>query len=153
MEIWKDIAGYEGYYRVSNHGNVYSIRSKKVLSKYLVGKRGYHAVSLTIDGCRQMSRVHRLVAIAFLPNRYNLPEVHHIDENKLNNRLDNLMWVTTQQNCELSQSKHYKFVSPDGIITEVFNLHKFARDNNLCASHLCSVNNGQRKSHKGWKAF
>lgn len=100
-EEWKDIEGYEGLYQVSNLGRIKSlarviIRSdskpnpinEKIL-KYGMN-RGYCAVVLCKDGKKKMYKVHRLVAMAFLSNHYNLPEVNHKDENKKNNCVDNL---------------------------------------------------------------
>lgn len=89
-EIWKDIPGYEGYYQVSNFGRVKSLR--RVLKAGL--RKGYLYISLR----NKKFNIHRLVAIAFIPNPGNLPEVDHIDGNKLNNNANNLKWATRQQN-------------------------------------------------------
>lgn len=89
-EIWKDVPGYDGYYQVSNFGRVKSLR--KVLKAGL--RKGYLYISLR----NKKFNIHRLVAIAFIPNPGNLPETDHIDGNPLNNNVDNLRWVTRQQN-------------------------------------------------------
>ena len=90
IEIWKDIKGFEGRYQVSNLGRVRSLdwpRHKGRVLKLIYGKRwGYYVVHLAhADGYIKYTTVHRLVAIAFIPNPDNLPEVNHKDENKLNN--------------------------------------------------------------------
>lgn len=93
-EIWKDVPGYAGTYQVSNFGRVKSLR--KVLKAGL--RKGYLYISLR----NKKFNIHRLVAIAFIPNPGNLPEIDHIDGNPLNNNANNLKWATRQQN-ELNQ--------------------------------------------------
>ena len=95
-EIWKEIKDYEGLYQVSNLGRVKS--STKILKNRL-SKRGYYIVTLYKNGKSTTKWVHRLVAEAFIPNPDNLPQVNHKDEDKLNNRVDNLEWCTAKYNC------------------------------------------------------
>jgi hypothetical protein len=117
-EIWKDIEGYEDLYQVSNFGRVrsldrhilaecalsktsepvYYFRKGKVLTPHLIGKTGYIGVMLSKYNIPKNMRVHRLVAQAFIPNTDNLPEVNHIDEDKLNNCVWNLEWCTRKDN-------------------------------------------------------
>ena len=113
-EIWKDIAGYEGYYQVSNLGRVKSIErliaytnSKGVVSHFPVeekiiaqrtDKGGYQRASLKKDKVRKLCLVHRLVAQAFIENPDNLPLVNHKDENRGNNNAMNLEWCTSKYN-------------------------------------------------------
>lgn len=98
-EIWKEIQGFEGLYAVSNRGIVMNIMSGKVL-KNRIDSFGYAIVYLSKgDGTKpKQIRIHRLVAQAFIPNTLNLPQVDHIDENKKNNDVSNLRWVTASQN-------------------------------------------------------
>ena len=109
-EIWKDIEGFEGRYQVSNLGRVKSLErtvwdnrgyyktvSEKILKPQKKGN-GYLQVQLSQDGKEKWYLVHRLVAIAFLPNPNNLPQVNHISEDKLDNRVSNLEWVTCKEN-------------------------------------------------------
>jgi len=114
-EIWKDIAGYEGKYQVSNLGRVRSLprthdiirekngsfvyhRKGKMLAPR-IDRYGYQHVNL-YDNEQHMKRhpVHRLVAKAFIPNPEHLPTVNHKDENKQNNRADNLEWMSISEN-------------------------------------------------------
>lgn len=123
IEEWKDVVGYEGLYQVSNLGRVkrlpkqlrYEVKDsregfrnqgvydvvtnlkEKILKNTYVDK-GYLAVGLRKDMVTKNIRVHRLVAIAFIPNPENKPEVNHMDGVKGNNRLDNLEWVTGKEN-------------------------------------------------------
>lgn len=100
IEIWKDIEGFCGFYRVSNYGRVKSIggwcgnakRNEKIISISYT-KDGYQKVRLIHGKSDKTCRVHRLVANAFLPNTNNKKTVNHIDGNKKNNNVENLEWA------------------------------------------------------------
>ena len=109
QEIWKDVVGYEQFYQVSNKGR---IRRKKdnFVYKPRTFTNGYKSVLLYKDG--KWSRtggkselVHRLVALAFIPNPNNYPQVNHKDENKSNNFVDNLEWCTRKYNNNYGTAK------------------------------------------------
>lgn len=93
MEIWKKIDGFETY-SVSNMGRVRNDSTDKMLKPKSVW--GYQSVMLYPG--RKMMRVHRLVALTFIPNPDNLPQVNHINEDKTDNRVENLEWCTAQYN-------------------------------------------------------
>lgn len=104
-EIWKDVVGYEGFYQVSNLGQVRSVveaqktgrgHSGKMLTQYKV--KGYMIVNLSKHGIAKHRGVHRLVADAFLNNPTHLPQVNHKDENPENNHVDNLEWCDSKYN-------------------------------------------------------
>ena len=101
-EVWKDIEGYPGY-QVSNLGRVrslnYSHTGQVRVLKPGRNSSGYLFVNLCKNGKHKLCTVHRLVAIAFIPNPDNLPEVNHINEDKTDNRVENLSWVSHVQNC------------------------------------------------------
>lgn len=97
-ELWKDIKGYEGLYQVSNLGNVYSNISKKKL-KPRIKIHSYLGVVLYNNEVVKHYSIHRLVAEVFIQNPENKPQVNHIDENKTNNMVSNLEWVTAKENC------------------------------------------------------
>ncbi len=99
-EIWEDVEGYEGLYEVSNFGRVKSFaksRKGRILTPSFE-KTGYTRVILSKDCDHKKFSIHRLVAMAFVPNPEDKPEVNHIDGNKLNNYFENLEWVTTSEN-------------------------------------------------------
>lgn len=100
MEIWKNINGFEEY-EISNYGRVRSIYSshRKILNPANNG-RGYLTVCLYKNKRQKRMSLHRLVAIHFLPNFYNKPDVNHKDGNKSNNFLYNLEWVTPKENIQ-----------------------------------------------------
>ena len=98
-EIWRDIEGYEGLYQISNKGRVKRLykASERILKPgWMTG--GYLFVVLCKNGNQSNQRIHRLVAKAFLPNPENKPQVNHRDENKKNNRVENLEWATAKEN-------------------------------------------------------
>ena len=99
QEIWKDVVGFEGSYKVSNFGNVKSLRNKKILIPSI--NPGYKRITLCKNGKRENKVIHRIVAEAFLDNPKNFLCVNHKDENKLNNCVENLEW------CDIKYNTNY----------------------------------------------
>jgi hypothetical protein len=95
--IWKDVIGYEGLYTVSDTGLVRSVKTGKLMSPFL-HKGKWLKVTLYKEGTKRHWRVHRLVAIAFIPNPDNKPEVNHISLDKADNSVANLEWTTGEEN-------------------------------------------------------
>ena len=102
LETWRDIAGYEGLYEVSDLGNVRSLNYLRTgqtrILKPMKTPKGYQQVHLCKDGNIKKNYVHRLVAQAFIENPNNLPEINHKDENKENNAVTNLEWCDHKYN-------------------------------------------------------
>lgn len=110
MEEWKDIAGYEGYYQVSNLGRVRSLDrtvkkwdgekvAKGIILKQSKNLRGYLFVELFRNGIGRINTIHRLVAGAFIKNPNNLSQINHKDEDKTNNKMENLEWCDSLYNA------------------------------------------------------
>lgn len=109
MEIWKDIPGYEGYYKASDKGNIKSlvfqsnlynkkIKREKVL-KQKIGKDNTCRIELWKDGEHKTWSVHRLIGMTFLENKnYKELTINHKDGNRQNNNVDNLEWVSLADN-------------------------------------------------------
>lgn len=99
MELWKDIKGYEGRYRVSNKGRISNYN--RILTPTDNG-HGYLIIGLCKDGKKTNFYIHRLVAMAFIDNPENKPVVNHKDYNAKNNNFNNLEWVTQKENIAYS---------------------------------------------------
>jgi hypothetical protein len=97
FEMWNDIKGYEGLYKISNLGNVMNIKTSRILKSW-INPEGYKCVDLYHNGKKKTMYIHRLIAIHYISNDENKQCVDHIDNNRLNNKLTNLRWCTNQQN-------------------------------------------------------
>jgi hypothetical protein len=143
-EIWKDIDGYEGFYQVSNYGRVRSLDrfvkrlgfpfkvSGKVMRQ--TKQNGYPHISLTKDGQLKRAKVHRLVALAFIPNPNQKPCINHIDSVRHHNYPSNLEWCTHSENTRHAINA--------GRITVPFN-----PDNRIL--WVCKCCKTEFKAHKG----
>ena len=102
-EIWKDIEGYEGLYQISNMGRVKSLNynntGKEGILKTGKTAKGYLQVTLCKDGKKKGYRIHRLVATAFCENPMGYTDVNHIDQDKTNNKVENLEFCSRSYNC------------------------------------------------------
>lgn len=97
--IWKDVKGYEDFYKINKTGEVYSNHSKRKLKPYK-SSDGYLRVNLSKNSKVKITMVHRLVAESFIPNPHNYPVVNHIDGNKANPDISNLEWTSHSGNSK-----------------------------------------------------
>lgn len=190
-EVWKPIKGYEGLYEISNLGKIKSLKriliyknghNRPMFERIMTARvsKGYLCVNLYKNGKIKTSRIHRLVAEAFVPNPYNKPYIDHIDTIKTNNRYDNLRWVTPKENtlnpitlnriisiikredtiknrikaCKTSNSKPVVQCTKDMIfVTEYKSATEAAKFNGFNRRNISHCCEGKRKTCSGyiWK--
>ena len=172
MEIWRDIEGYEGLYQVSNLGKVKSLNynrtKKEKILKTVPNSYGYLQLRLSYKGEATHYQVHRLVAEAFIPNPENKPQVNHKDEDKTNNKVENLEWMSSKENINYgtrnmrsgkSQTNNKKKSKPIyGINIKTNERIEFpstqeAGRNGFNQGAIVNCLKGRCKSHKGYKWF
>ena len=108
--MWKQVKGYNGKYEVDEQGQIRNAQTGAKL-KATPSSLGYLRITLQHNGRQTKRYVHRLVAEAFIPNPQNLPEVNHKDEDKANNRLENLEWCTHQYNSTYGKLSDFRYNS------------------------------------------
>lgn len=175
-EIWKDVTNYEGLYMISSYGRLKSLKRNTAherIMKPRVGKDGYYYCGLTKNGITKSKKIHRLVAMSFLYNVDNLPQVNHIDGCKTNNVLDNLEFCTASYNCKHAyklglnkqwmtgktgkdcpfSKKIYQFDLDGKFLKEWDSISDVSRALGIPVAHLVRVCKGQRKTTRGfiWK--
>mgnify|MGYP003432669906 CR=1 FL=1 len=179
MEVWKNIEGYEGLYQVSSEGRVKSLERtfidkigreryvKECILKPGSDRGGYLRVGLCDGKKRKTLKVHRLVCEAFHENPDNKPQVNHINEIKTDNRASNLEWATARENSNfgtrnerigkksaIAKSRPIAQYTLNGKLLKVWpSLTEAQRQGGFSRGNICSVANGERKTHKGfvWK--
>ena len=161
-EVWKDVVGFKGY-QVSNLGRVKSLNYKGTGREQILfqvkNKSGYMQTMLCHNGKPISCRVHRLVALAHVPNPNNLSEVNHIDENKQNNRADNLEWCdrlyntrygTGIQRARAQLAKPVEQLTMDGVFVRRWESTREAERNGYNSSAICACCKGKKRSYKGF---
>ena len=178
-EVWKNIAGFEGIYQVSNMGRVRSVdryvecvdscrHYKGRIMRLNKRKNGYLDICLRRQEINIRPLIHRLVAEAFIPNPNNLPCVNHKDENKENNCVENLEWCTQEYNNSYGeghkqrsknsikyaiqkQSKPVLQYSLNGeYIAEYYSAMEAGRKNNCRQGGISECCNGKQKTAYGY---
>lgn len=113
-EKWKPIKGFDGYF-ISSFGRIWSNKQKARFMEPHDAGRGYLMIGLYIKNKAYHKLVHRLVAEAFIENPLNLPQINHKDEDKHNNRADNLEWCTQKYNINYGTGKQRMADSQRGV--------------------------------------
>lgn len=169
VEIWKDIPRYDGLYQASTHGRIKSLdrkdcrgnRIKGTIMKSRLINSGYYMIHLRDkNGKRKGELVHRLIAETFIDNPNNYKQVNHIDENKKNNYVENLQWVTPKQNtnygtgilrANIKKSKPVVMLSDLGDILGIFfSATDAARKTNIAQGSITNVCLGKNKHAGGF---
>ena len=158
-ETWKEVFDYKGLYWVSNKGRV---KSKRKVKKISTNKEGYSYVCFSKKGITKTFLVHRLVAMAFIPNPFNLPTVNHIDGNKLNNHVPNLEWCSYSNNnihafktgLRKDNVFVYQYDENDNFMREYYSLSEANRITGICRKGI-KRNLDKNKTYNNylWKTF
>lgn len=165
-ETWRNVADFEGLYKISNKGNVHSV--ERVSSqgnkcggftlKPTIASGGYLQVKLYENGIRKHKYIHRIVAEAFIPNPNNYPEINHKDEDKTNNYVENLEWCTRKYNVNFgtaieraaqAQSKKVRAVNVETGEVLTFNSAKETGDKGYSSGVVYKACSGVYKSSIG----
>lgn len=141
-EIWKDIEGTDGMYRVSNLGNVI-VRDYRAKGYWrglnlVIQNTGYVVAHIYYDGERKARFVHRLVASAFIPNPHGLPLVNHKDQTPTNNRADNLEWCTPRYNVTYADAIEKRKARLIGVYKSNDAVAQYTEDGDFVAIHNSS---------------
>lgn len=156
MEIWKEIPGSGGKYQISNYGNVYSLINNVQL-KGINNGNGYLRVKLN----ERLFYIHRLVAMAFIPNPKCYKEINHKDENKLNNNADNLEWCSHKYNMKFgtrnkmaidnTKKSVIQYTMSGKYVCSYNSIVEAAGKMSISKGNIVSVLKGNRKSAGGYK--
>jgi hypothetical protein len=164
-EIWKSIPEFEGYYEASTLGRIRSIERvvksgrgfrtvPSTILKPSLGQWGYEQVSLCMNNKHQTKRVNRLIALTFIPNPNNLPQVNHKDGVKTNNCVDNLEWCDGSYNMKhCFDNKLTDWGTKIRIIETNEEFNSIVECANKTGGHaqlIIACLNGRRKTHKGY---
>ena len=165
LEIWKDIEGFEGIYQISNKGNLKSFKKNKNgrILKNKNKKGWYLNIILTNKKKKKSIKIHKLVALAFIPNPNNYPVINHINGNKQDNRVENLEWCTQKQNIIHAKQKGlWKYNKPykckkilqfslnNDFISIYENAEEASRKTNVCSRNILMVANKEPYNKKGY---
>ena len=169
-EEWRPVDGHEGLYEVSNMGNMKSLNYKRTgkekILKLRKNRDGYLVVSLCKEGAMKSYYVHRIVATAFLENPEGYTEINHIDQDKTNNKVDNLEWCSRSYNCNYGTrnkrmaeklTNNPKISKPviaidmrTGLIVEFASVHEAERETGINIGNIIQCCKGKRNSAGGF---
>ena len=159
MKQINKIKGYENIrdvYYITENGKVFSYASNNLKRrdtckeiKQYKKTGGYLNVALVTNEQKvKYVRVHRLVALAFIPNPDNKEYVNHIDENRQNNNVSNLEWVTPKENNLHSLTKKTYVYDLEGNLVKIYNYTHECKDDGFNQGHVCACARGEERTHK-----
>ena len=152
IEEWRDIEGYERIYQISSLGRVKSLKfGKERILKPGKERNGYLRVCLSKDRKLKWYYVHVLVLSAFIPNIENLKTVNHINEDKTDNRVDNLEWMTSKDNVRYSQAVAVNQFTLDGRFIRTWScIREIEYQTGFSNGHIVKCCKGKHKSAYGF---
>jgi hypothetical protein len=174
LEIWRDVPGFSGELQASDSGKLRTIDRRDVLGRFRKGvelkfekhRTGYLRVKISHRRVQKTYSVHRLIALTFLPNPENKPEVNHKDSNRANNAVSNLEWSTKVENIEHAYehgalenpygetARHFKYrvlvIDKNGNIVDVLIGKTDMENKGYQSSLVYHCLNGKQKTHKGF---
>ena len=171
MKEWKDIEGFEGLYQISNSGEVKSVERLKRnnlgfqtvnerIRKLSKDKDGYLQICLSKNSRHYIKKIHRLVAEAFIPNPNNLPVINHKNEDKQDNRVENLEWCTIKYNTNygngirkmaITQGRPVIQLNNGNVVEEFYSTQEASRQTGVPQANIYKVCVGERKTAGGYE--
>lgn len=167
-QAWLQVETFPNY-MVSATGHIktvdYNHTGTERMIKSFVNSYGYLSCNLMQNGIRKRKLIHRLVAEAFIPNPMNLPTVNHKDGNKLNNHVDNLEWMSIEDNTRdahtqglvryVNGESHYKAIIPTEEIVKIKSLlgrnikgRDIAKQFGVSEKYISSIKTGRSRKHE-----
>lgn len=170
-EEWKDIKGFEGLYQISNLGRVKSLKRLKKnnngtqevnerIRKLTPDKDGYFNVCLSKEDIHYQKKVHKMVADAFIPNPDSLPVINHKNENKNDNRKENLEWCTVRYNTlygegmkkmAVKQGRSVYQILDGNVVNEYYSTGEASRQTGIPQPNIYKVCCGERHTAGGYE--
>lgn len=160
IEIWKPVKNFEGLYEISNVGNIKSLLfNREKILKPAINSSGYYSIVLYKNKIKSSHTIHRLVADAFIENKYNCPLINHKNEIKTDNNVSNLEWCDVKynnnfgtRNSKISNSLSNKIIQLDknGNVVNIFKNSVSAKEFGFDHSSIIKCCHGKRNTHKGY---
>jgi hypothetical protein len=158
MENWRDVPGYSGIYDISDCGNIRRLQNKRILRK--VNRNGYLVAHLS-NRVAKSFYIHRLVAMAFIPNPDGLPQINHKNEIKTDNRAENLEWCTAKYNMNfgtrtqrMKKNRSFPVMQIDeyGVVISIYEgISEAERKTGINRPNICKCLKGKIKTAGGYK--